>query len=275
VGDGPGPRGVDLASQVAELQQAVNEATIRVVDRIKLREAISELQQIIKRQQKAEAAATMDVVADKVAELLQAAPKIGQTTVVVSEMPDLPIDQLKTAADMIKQKCKSAAVLFGVRVAATERPFGDAQGRLRDEATKPAAGEAAPTSERGAPATDVASAPRGGRGVRESTAQEAVAHPPEPGAPATESEPRRVSERTESEAEAPARAPGKALLLAAMSNDLVKRGVKAGDLIKHVAPLIDGRGGGPPTMAQAGGKDPERIPDALAAGQEWIEQRLG
>jgi len=60
-----------------------------------------------------------------------------------------------------------------------------------------------------------------------------------------------------------------------MSNDLVKRDVKAGDLIKHVAPLIDGRGGGPPTMAQAGGKDPERIPDALAAGRKWIEQKLG
>jgi alanyl-tRNA synthetase len=235
VGDGPDSEGApslpgvgdrpDFATQVAELQQAVNEATIRVVDRIKLRDAISELQQIIKQQQKAEAAATMDVVADRVAELLRAAPKIGDTTVVVAEMPELPIDQLKTAADMIKQKCKSAAVLFGVRVGATER--------RSDEATKAAAGEAT-----------------------------------------SKSEPRRVSERTESESEAPARAHGKALLLAAMSNDLVKRGLKAGDLIKHVAPLIDGRGGGPPTMAQAGGKNPGKTPAALAAGRKWIEEKL-
>jgi len=59
-----------------------------------------------------------------------------------------------------------------------------------------------------------------------------------------------------------------------MSNDLVKRDVKAGDLIKHVAPLIDGRGGGPPTMAQAGGKDRAGIPPALSAGREWIENKL-
>jgi alanyl-tRNA synthetase len=139
---------------------------------------------------------------------------------------------------MIKQKCRSAAVLFGVVQKATE-----SEPRRVSERTE---------SEPGAPATDAASAPRGGRSTADGTTQEAVAHREAP----------------------PARGPGKALLLAAFSPDLVKRGLKAGELIKHLAPLIDGRGGGPPTMAQAGGKNPGRLPDALEAGRKWIENKL-
>lgn len=81
-----------------------------------------------------------------------------------------------------------------------------------------------------------------------------------------------------SEPEAPARDKatpgGKALLLAAMSNDLVAKGIRAGDLVKAIAPIIKGGGGGPPTMAQAGGKAPENIDDALEQGRAWIEGRL-
>ncbi|MBL8879868.1 MAG: alanine--tRNA ligase [Phycisphaerales bacterium] len=66
----------------------------------------------------------------------------------------------------------------------------------------------------------------------------------------------------------------KVTLLAAVSDDLVKRGVKAGDWVKAIAPIVDGNGGGPPTMAQAGGKNPARLAEALAAAREWIEPRV-
>ena len=121
---------------------------------------------------------------DKVAALLKSAEKIVETTVVVTEMPNLPVDQLKTGADAVKQKCGSAVILFGVNTG------------------------------------------------------------------------------------------GKALLLAAMSNDLIKKGLKAGDLVKHVAPIVKGGGGGSPTRAQAGGKDPSKIAEALEAGRAWIAEKL-
>lgn len=66
----------------------------------------------------------------------------------------------------------------------------------------------------------------------------------------------------------------KATLLAAMSNDLIQQGLKAGDLVKAVAPLVEGGGGGPPTMAQAGGKNPAKLAEALEAGRKWVEARL-
>ena len=66
----------------------------------------------------------------------------------------------------------------------------------------------------------------------------------------------------------------KPLLLAALTEDVVKKGVKAGDLIKHIVPAIDGRGGGKPDMAQAGGAKPEGIPDALGAASQWLRQKL-
>ena len=67
---------------------------------------------------------------------------------------------------------------------------------------------------------------------------------------------------------------GKATLLAAATDDLVKRGLKAGDIVKEIAPLIDGGGGGRPEMAQAGGKNPKKIGDALARAGELIEEKL-
>ena len=174
----------ELATGLAEVQQGMAAMTLPVRHRIRLREIISELQEIAKKQQKAAAADAADVVKDRVVELLEGATKVGDTTIIVAEMPDVPVEQLKTGADMIKQKCGSAAILFGVN-----------------------AGE-------------------------------------------------------------------KALLLAAMSNDLIKKGVKAGDLVKEVAKLVKGGGGGPPTMAQAGGKDPTKLPEALEAGRIWIKNKL-
>ena len=67
---------------------------------------------------------------------------------------------------------------------------------------------------------------------------------------------------------------GKATLLAGMTDDLIKKGLKAGDIIKTIAPIIDGGGGGRPQMAQAGGKNPEKISDALAKSVEIIKEKL-
>lgn len=52
-------------------------------------------------------------------------------------------------------------------------------------------------------------------------------------------------------------------LLAAVSQNGLEKGIKAGDLIKAIAPKVGGGGGGRPDMAQAGGKNPAGIPDAL------------
>jgi alanyl-tRNA synthetase len=67
---------------------------------------------------------------------------------------------------------------------------------------------------------------------------------------------------------------GKATLLAGITDDLVKKGLSAGDIIKEIAPIVDGGGGGRPQMAQAGGKSPEKINDALAKAAELIKEKL-
>jgi len=66
----------------------------------------------------------------------------------------------------------------------------------------------------------------------------------------------------------------KATLLAGVTNDLVKKGLKAGDIAKQISPIVDGGGGGRADMAQAGGKKPEKIDDALAKAAELIKEKL-
>jgi alanyl-tRNA synthetase len=66
----------------------------------------------------------------------------------------------------------------------------------------------------------------------------------------------------------------KATLLAGMTDDLIKKGLKAGDILKAIAPIIDGGGGGRPQMAQAGGKKPKKINDALKKAAELIKEKL-
>ena len=63
---------------------------------------------------------------------------------------------------------------------------------------------------------------------------------------------------------------GKANLLVAVSDDKVKDGLRAGDLIKVIAPAINGGGGGRPNLAQAGGKKPEGIQDALKQAADYL-----
>ena len=67
---------------------------------------------------------------------------------------------------------------------------------------------------------------------------------------------------------------GKPLFIATVTDDLIKRGLKAGDLVRDVAKIVGGGGGGRPNMAQAGGRDPEKIPEALAAVPGLVEVAL-
>ncbi|TAK14894.1 MAG: alanine--tRNA ligase [Anaerolineae bacterium] len=67
---------------------------------------------------------------------------------------------------------------------------------------------------------------------------------------------------------------GQPALLAAVTDDLVKRGLHAGELVKVVAEPLGGSGGGKPSMAQAGGKDASRLEEALALVLPWVEARL-
>jgi len=66
---------------------------------------------------------------------------------------------------------------------------------------------------------------------------------------------------------------GKVTLLAGVTKDLIGK-AKAGDAVKEVAAYVDGRGGGKPEMAQAGGQKPEGIADALKAFEEWASAKL-
>ncbi len=66
----------------------------------------------------------------------------------------------------------------------------------------------------------------------------------------------------------------KPLVVAAISPDLVERDFHAGELIKNIAKIIGGGGGGKPSLAQAGGKDPARVEEALGAAKTWLQERL-
>lgn len=67
---------------------------------------------------------------------------------------------------------------------------------------------------------------------------------------------------------------GKVMLLAGVTDDLVKKGLSAGDIVKVIAPIVGGGGGGRPQMAQAGGKDASRLDEALAKAREMITAKL-
>jgi alanyl-tRNA synthetase len=64
-------------------------------------------------------------------------------------------------------------------------------------------------------------------------------------------------------------------LVAAVTPDLVERGVRANELIKAVAGVIGGGGGGRPTLAQAGGRDADRLDEALSAVLRSVREVLG
>ena len=67
---------------------------------------------------------------------------------------------------------------------------------------------------------------------------------------------------------------GKVTLIAGVTKDLVDRGVSAGKWIGPVAKAVGGGGGGRPDMAQAGGKEPAKLPEAIATAKETISSML-
>ena len=67
---------------------------------------------------------------------------------------------------------------------------------------------------------------------------------------------------------------GKVNLIAMVTDGAMEKGAHAGNLIKGIAALVGGGGGGRPNMAQAGGKNPAGIPDAIAKVQEVLEGQI-
>ena len=68
---------------------------------------------------------------------------------------------------------------------------------------------------------------------------------------------------------------GKVSFIAVVTDDLIKgRGLKAGDIVRGVAQLAGGSGGGKPHLAQAGGRDPSKIDEALEQAADIVEQQL-
>ena len=68
---------------------------------------------------------------------------------------------------------------------------------------------------------------------------------------------------------------GRVSLVVAVTPSLVERGVKAGDVVAAAAAVVGGGGGGRDTIAQAGGKDPGKLDQALALAAKTVEEALG
>ena len=67
----------------------------------------------------------------------------------------------------------------------------------------------------------------------------------------------------------------KVVLVAMVCQELVDAaGIRAGEWVKAVAPVVGGGGGGKATMAQAGGRDPAKLDQALASAADWIHRKV-
>ena len=69
-------------------------------------------------------------------------------------------------------------------------------------------------------------------------------------------------------------AEGKVSLVAAFSPQVIEKGLKAGNFIGGIAKICGGGGGGRPNLAQAGGKDGSKLPEALEAAQQQLQEQL-
>jgi alanyl-tRNA synthetase len=67
---------------------------------------------------------------------------------------------------------------------------------------------------------------------------------------------------------------GKHTLFAFVTDDLIGRGIRADAVVREIAAVVGGRGGGRPHMAQAGVEDPERIDEALQMGRDVVERLI-
>jgi alanyl-tRNA synthetase len=68
---------------------------------------------------------------------------------------------------------------------------------------------------------------------------------------------------------------GRVALLVAATPGAVERGVKAGEIVKVAAKVVGGGGGGRDTIAQAGGRNPDKLPEALETAGTEIRRVLG
>ncbi len=67
---------------------------------------------------------------------------------------------------------------------------------------------------------------------------------------------------------------GRPIVIAAVTEDLVKRGLHAGKLVQNAAKILGGGGGGRPTLAQAGGRDTSKLSEALDSARLYIRENL-
>ncbi len=174
----------ELAERVAEFGRRVNDEDLPYLERLKLREKLSELQSRVKKYAKKQAGSSAKDVRAVAEGLLAEAASVGASKVIVGEMPSAGPEQIREAIDYLRTEAGSAGICLGC-----------------------VNGE-------------------------------------------------------------------KVLLFAAFTNDLVGNGLRAGDLIKAVAPLVGGGGGGKPELAQAGGKNPAGLPQALDTARDWLTVHL-
>ncbi|HEY9077255.1 MAG TPA: alanine--tRNA ligase [Anaerolineaceae bacterium] len=67
---------------------------------------------------------------------------------------------------------------------------------------------------------------------------------------------------------------GKPVIIVSVDEVAVKRGINAGEIARQIAVQVGGSGGGKPTMAQAGGKDPGRLPEAMHVTYDLVKAKL-
>ena len=63
-------------------------------------------------------------------------------------------------------------------------------------------------------------------------------------------------------------------VMAAVTQDLIKRGLKAGDLVSHISRQLGAGGGGAPHLAFGGGKEVSKLPEALASVKGWLVEKV-
>jgi len=64
------------------------------------------------------------------------------------------------------------------------------------------------------------------------------------------------------------------IVMAAVTQDLIKKGIKAGDLVENISYQLGAGGGGAPHLAFGGGKDASKLPEALASVRSWVEGKM-
>jgi len=241
IGEAERPRGLKSAARhglperLADFQRRLADPGTVVPLRVRrqIQVVLADLQKQAKEHEKQSAAASGEAVMDAVAHLLESAETVNGITIVVGEVPLASSDALRGAIDWVRNKTAASAVLLAYVEATGD---GDDPSRDRGGAVSD------PNRDREEPSRDDPSRAR----------EEAIPPPLAKGGHG---------------------GVGKVTLVAGMSKAAVDRGLEAGDLIKEVSPLVGGKGGGRPDMAQGGGPDAAGLAHALAAARAWIGER--